>query len=87
MPNKKTRSPSDLQKKFIVRFPAGMHEKIKALAKTHGSSMNEEVIKRLEWSFREEEKPPDDALQAAIRRAEDQLEDLRRLATALEKKK
>lgn len=63
-----------------------MREKIKTLAKQHGYSMNEEIIKRLEWSFREEEKPPDDTLEAAIRRAEDQLEDLRRLSTALKKK-
>lgn len=48
--------------------------------------MNEEIIKRLEWSLREEEKPPDDTLEAAIRRAEDQLEDLRRLAAALKRK-
>ena len=43
--------PSELQDRLIVRFPDGMRDKLAALAKANGHSMNAEVIRRLQASF------------------------------------
>ena len=40
--------PSEKQDRLIVRFPDGMREKIGALARANGRSMNAEVIDRLQ---------------------------------------
>lgn len=37
--------------KFIVRLPAGMRDRIKDAADTHGRTMNAEVVARLEATF------------------------------------
>lgn len=36
---------------YMVRFPEGMRDRIKAAAETNGRSMNSEIIARLEDSF------------------------------------
>lgn len=77
--------PSDFQKKYLVRFPPGLKEKMQDIAGERG--LNSEIIRRLEWSFREEEKPPGDLLAAAIKLAEDLLDSLRRLSMTLKNKK
>ncbi len=40
--------PSGRQDQYIVRFPEGMRDQIKALAKTNRRSMNAEIIFALE---------------------------------------
>lgn len=43
--------PSDQQDKFMLRFPEGMRELIKAEAERNNRSMNAEILHRLEVSF------------------------------------
>jgi len=43
--------PSDKLDQYIVRFPEGMRDKIKAAAEAKGRSMNAEIITRLEASL------------------------------------
>lgn len=43
--------PSDKADKFVVRFPDGMREKIRAAAEANNRSMNAEIIARLQESF------------------------------------
>lgn len=43
--------PSDKADKFVVRFPDGMREKIRAAAEANNRSMNAEIVSRLENSF------------------------------------
>jgi plasmid stability protein len=45
--------PSEQQERFIIRFPDGMRDKISALAKANGRSMNAEVISMIEASLRQ----------------------------------
>lgn len=47
----RTPYPSEVQDRFIVRFPEGMRDKIAEIAKSNGRSMNAEIIARLEQSF------------------------------------
>lgn len=49
----KTREPypSETQDRFIVRFPDGMRDRIKAAAEANNRSMNAEIIARLQDSF------------------------------------
>jgi hypothetical protein len=49
--------PSERQERFIVRFPDGMRDKISALAKANGRSMNAEVISLIEASLSQGGKP------------------------------
>lgn len=51
--------PSEQADKFLVRFPAGMRDKITAVAKANGRSMNSEIIARLEASL--DHRDPEDA--------------------------
>lgn len=55
------RIPSRGSDQFIVRFPDGMRDRIKAAADAAGRSMNAEIIQRLEDSFSE---PLDDDVMA-----------------------
>jgi plasmid stability protein len=88
---KTKKSPSDLQKKFIVRLPDGMYERIDAAARRHGRSKTAEIVDRLKASFEAEEKlekaPPRDVLEVAIKLAREELDTLQLLYEALEKKK
>lgn len=43
--------PSELQDRFIVRFPEGMRDQIAEAAKANNRSMNSEIVARLEASF------------------------------------
>lgn len=43
--------PSSKQEQFVLRFPAGMRDRIKAAAEENGRSMNAEIIARLEASL------------------------------------
>lgn len=47
--------PSDKADKFVVRFPDGMREKIRAAAEANNRSMNAEIIARLQDSFAAED--------------------------------
>lgn len=49
--NNKTPYPSDAADKFMLRFPEGLRERIKALAEENGRSMNAEIVRRLENSL------------------------------------
>lgn len=44
--------PSSKQDQYVLRFPDGMRDQIKAAADANGRSMNAEIIARLEQSFR-----------------------------------
>lgn len=46
--------PSEIQDRYIVRFPEGMRDRIAAIAKENGRSMNAEIIARIERSFSDE---------------------------------
>jgi hypothetical protein len=43
--------PSSKQDQFVLRFPEGLRERIKAIADRNGRSMNAEIIMRLERSI------------------------------------
>ena len=43
--------PSDKADKFVVRFPDGMRERIRAAAEANNRSMNAEIVARLEESL------------------------------------
>lgn len=43
--------PSSKQEQFVLRFPAGMRDRIKAAAEENSRSMNAEIIARLEASL------------------------------------
>lgn len=43
--------PSAKQDQFVVRFPDGMRDRIKAAAEENGRSMNAEIVERIEESF------------------------------------
>lgn len=45
--------PSSKQDQYMVRFPDGMRDKLKALADENGRSMNAEIVARLDVSLRE----------------------------------
>ncbi|KZX95748.1 MULTISPECIES: Arc family DNA-binding protein [unclassified Sulfitobacter] len=44
-------APSRKQEQFIVRFPDGMRDQIKAAAEENGRSMNAEIVFRLQRTF------------------------------------
>jgi plasmid stability protein len=52
--------PSEQQDRLIIRFPDGMRDRIAALAKANGRSMNAEIISMIEASFRRTERPTDE---------------------------
>ena len=52
--------PSEQQDRLIIRFPDGMRDRIAALAKANGRSMNAEIISMIETSFRRTERPTDE---------------------------
>lgn len=43
--------PSDKQDQFVVRFPDGMRDRIKAAAEANGRSMNAEIIHALNFYY------------------------------------
>ncbi|NPD15775.1 Arc family DNA-binding protein [Xinfangfangia sp. D13-10-4-6] len=49
--------PSEKQERFIVRFPDGMRDRIKAAAEANNRSMNAEIVATLEEKYPSE--PPD----------------------------
>ena len=54
------RPPSQMQDKFIIRFPDGMRERIKAAADANGRTMTAEIVWRLEQSLSSVEARLDD---------------------------
>jgi hypothetical protein len=71
--------PSEQQDRLIVRFPDGMRDRIAALAKANGRSMNAEVISMIEASFRRNERPTDEQQKT------DLAQEIRELRGAVEK--
>jgi hypothetical protein len=49
--------PSEQQDRLIIRFPDGMRDRIAALAKANGRSMNAEVINMIEASLGQTKRP------------------------------
>lgn len=49
--NDKTNYPSQSQDKYVLRLPDGMRDKIAALAKASGRTMNAEIVQRLQRSI------------------------------------
>lgn len=43
--------PSQVQDRYIVRFPDGMRDRLAEAARANGRSMNAEIVARLEQSF------------------------------------
>lgn len=43
--------PSAKQEQYMLRFPDGMRERLKELAKGNGRSLNSEIIHRLEYTL------------------------------------
>ncbi|MGO4334939.1 Arc family DNA-binding protein [Labrys sp. KB_33_2] len=43
--------PSDKQDQFMIRFPDGMRDRVKASAERHKRSMNAEIISMIEMAF------------------------------------
>ncbi|TWD58087.1 Arc-like DNA binding dprotein [Agrobacterium vitis] len=62
--------PSDEIDKTMVRFPAGLMERVKKAAIENKRSMNAEIIHRLENSFALLPELEEDDLQAIIRQIE-----------------
>ncbi|WP_353428912.1 Arc family DNA-binding protein [Paracoccus denitrificans] len=58
--------PSDKQDQFVVRFPDGMRDRIKAAADANSRSMNAEVVARLEKTFNEDDQTPRDNFAVGI---------------------
>lgn len=48
--------PSAKQDQFVLRFPEGLRDRIKAAAEENGRSMNAEIISVLEDAYPDEEK-------------------------------
>lgn len=68
-----SKAPSRSQEQFIVRFPDGMRERIKAAAEAHGRSMNAEIIHTLLQTYPEDPSrdPLIETLMQFVRDAED----------------
>ncbi|MFC6790568.1 Arc family DNA-binding protein [Methylobacterium komagatae] len=47
--------PSEQADKFLLRFPDGMRDRLKALAEQNKRSMNAEIVARLEASIRSQD--------------------------------
>ena len=60
--------PSEQQDRLIIRFPDGMRDRIAALAKANGRSMNAEIISMVEASFRLAERPTDEEQKSDLAR-------------------
>lgn len=58
--------PSEMQERFIVRFPDGMRDQITAAARSNNRTMNSEIVARLQQSF---DPAGDDAVAARSRKA------------------
>jgi|SRR5208282_5575356 len=71
--------PSEQQDRLIIRFPDGMRDRIAALAKANGRSMNAEVISMIEASFRRVQRPTDEEQKS------DLAHEIRELRGAIEK--
>ncbi|MGV2110158.1 Arc family DNA-binding protein [Agrobacterium salinitolerans] len=67
----KKRFPSDKADQYIVRFPEGMRDTIKAEAEKNGRSMNSEIIARISRTLIE-----DDFMPKYIQRHEEMASDL-----------
>jgi hypothetical protein len=73
-------------KKYNLRFPEGMRERIAAAAEERGESINTEILTRLESSFRADAREQDRAFMATRFQAiEDELAQLRELIEKLVK--
>lgn len=78
--------PSETADRYIVRFPAGMRDRIKALAEESGRSMNAQIVMMIEFAMDEMElsagtynSPPDSYtpikhLKSELRKAKTMLE-------------
>lgn len=51
MDSKAISYPSEVADKYVVRFPDGMRDRLKAAASENHRSMNAEIIARLQASF------------------------------------
>ncbi len=52
--SEKKKYPSDAQDQYMVRFPAGMRDRIRLLAEGAGRSMNAEIVLRLQRTLDED---------------------------------
>ncbi|MDP4076247.1 Arc family DNA-binding protein [Acidovorax sp. A1169] len=59
--------------KYIVRFPDGMRDRLKAAAKYNNRTLNAEIVARLEGSFRSVDVNDAAAIMLDLHRAEDKL--------------
>lgn len=55
---KKPPAPSDIADKFMLRMPDGMRDRIAALAKANGRSMNAEIVHHLQSAIDIAERVP-----------------------------
>ncbi|MFD2248951.1 plasmid stability protein [Pseudochelatococcus lubricantis] len=62
--------PSETADRYIVRFPDGMRDRLKAEAAKNNRSLNAEIVARLEASFDATAKPADSVNGAHLRRME-----------------
>jgi Arc-like DNA binding domain len=51
----KDKFPSETADRYIVRFPEGMRDRLKAVAEMSGRSMNSEIVQRLKGSFEQQD--------------------------------
>lgn len=78
--SKKTAPPSRTAEQFVIRFPEGMRSHIAESAERNHRSMNNEIIFRLERTFRwdEVDHPNPQELHAEIQSTMKRLDDLMR---------
>ncbi|MFZ5693298.1 MAG: Arc family DNA-binding protein [Pseudomonadota bacterium] len=89
MPTKEKSLATNLASdKFVLRLPDGMRDKIQALAKASGRTMNAEIVAALqEWISREDEQPArDKALAALMELQAQQIAEIGQLRTIIEAK-
>lgn len=88
--------PSRTQRKFVVRMPDGMRERIAALAKKNQRTMNAEIVLRLRSTLEKDEKIEDQVAAGELlerifrgigQLSAEQIEVLRTLCSSLEKKR
>lgn len=81
----KKKYPSDVQDQYMVRFPAGMRDRIRLLAEGAGRSMNAEIVHRLQRTLDDDlneatertfKLPGDDNVQAEPRELQGSLDRL-----------
>ncbi|QNQ62525.1 Arc family DNA-binding protein [Brucella sp. 6810] len=69
--------PSEKLDQYMLRFPDGMRERLKTLAKDNNRTLNAEIIARLEASFSSSARPQSKDVDPLVREMADEL--MRRL--------